>query len=299
MSIFKPMRSCHPDPKFPLQPPYLVSRKYDGIRLVRHEDKLITKSGKQLPNKHIRNWCLANVPPGFDFEVISGPPNLETTYNTTYRAAMTIEGEPDFHLYMFDLCDRDNMYAIDRYKRLQCFPANQRIVVVEKYLCTDMVQVQAYYDQFLSEGYEGAILQTPDSFYKSGKCTPKENIQLKLKPEDDFDATIIDVYEAERNDNEAFLNELGETKRSTHAENKVGKGIAGGFLARDHLTGETIRIGCGKMKHAERAEVWQDKTNYIGRGFVYRSMTYGVKDAPRQGRWYRWRDTVDMEPAGA
>ena len=290
------MRSCHPDPKWPMQGPYLVSRKYDGIRAVRYEDKLITKSGKQIPNRALRHWALINVPQGVDFEFISGPPNLETTYNTTYRAVMTIEGEPDFNVYAFDLADQPNMYAIDRYKLLKSLPLDPRIIVVEKTLVSDMTAVQAAYDSYLAEGYEGLIAQSPDSFYKSGKCTAKEDIQFKLKPEEDKDAIVLAVYEAERNDNEAFTNELGETKRSSHAENKVGKGIAGGFIAHDVETGQTIRIGCGKMKHDERALVWQNQADYVGSGFVYRSMDYGVKDAPRHGRWYRWRSTVDMEP---
>ena len=298
--LFKPMRSCHPDDKFPIQYPMLMSRKYDGIRLCRYEDKLFTKSGKQLPNRHIRNWCLANLPEGLDFEVISGPPNLETTYNSTYRAAMTIEGEPDFTLILFDFCNDLTSYAIERSQRLQQLASSldqTKIVVAEQTMVSNAVEMLAKYEQFLAEGYEGAILRNPTSLYKWGKCTAKEQIQFKIKPEEDFDAIVLSVYEAMENQNEAFLNELGETKRSTHQDNLVGKGIAGGFIALDKNTGETIRVGAGKMKHDERKAVWESRESpaYVGRGFTYRSMTYGVKDAPRHGRWYRWRDTVDME----
>lgn len=304
---FKPMRSVAPDEKFPVRFPMLGSYKYDGIRLCRYDGKLVTKSGKQLPNKAVRNWILAHIPEGIDFEVIVGPPNLETTYNTTYRGVMSIEGEPDFTLYCFDICEAEGAaggFAHERYVNMvnrlkpvmQAWPG--RVVPVDQKWLHSQAELDAFYSEALEAGYEGIVVKDPSGFYKWGKCTAKEGIQFKIKPEVDAEAMVVGFYEAEENQNEAFKNELGETKRSTHQENKVGKGTLGGFIAKDLATGRDIRVPCGKMKHAERQHVWNNQAQYVNEIFTYRAMGYGELNLPRQPRWYRWRHVVDVEASG-
>ena len=63
------------------------------------------------------------------------------------------------------------------------------------------------------------------------------------------------------NQNEATINELGRTQRSTHQENLVGKGMVGGLVCKMPETGLQINVGPGKMKHDKREYYWlhQDK----------------------------------------
>lgn len=301
---FKPMRSVAPDPKFPIRFPMLGSYKLDGIRLCRYNNRLLTKSGKQLPNTHARNWLLAHIPEGVDFEIIVGPPNLETTYNTTYRGVMTIAGEPDFTIYCFDLCDAEGPaggFAHERSVKLRerlaevsaAFPG--RVEIVEQRWLHTQEELDAFYEEALEAGYEGIVIKDPSGFYKYGKCTAKEGIQFKIKPEDDAEAIVTGFYEAEENQNVQFINELGESKRSSHQANKVGKGTLGGFFAKDVATGRDIRVPCGKMKHDERQHVWNNQQDYMHHPFTYRSMGYGELNLPRQPRWYRWRHVADTE----
>lgn len=301
--VFKPMRSVAPDAKFPVRYPMMASRKLDGIRCCIHEGKAITKSGKPVPNAHIRQWLEYNVPNGFDGELISGSPSLDTVYGTTFSAVMKQAGEPEFSFYVFDLCNSD-LPAVERCKLLaiRCELLDDRVVFVEQSIVNTDTEVEALYESYLAEGYEGMILKSVSGLYKFGRATPKSQEQLKLKPEDDFEGEILDCYEAQINENEAFTNEVGETKRSTHAENKVGKGMVGGYLVKDVLTDAVFKVGPGKMTHAQRVDEWEkflaDATHRIGGFLKYRCMSYGTmtNNAARHGRWIGWRDVTDMNP---
>jgi len=297
--MFKPMRSCAPSDKYALRFPILASKKLDGIRCVIHEGKAITKSGKPIPNKFIRDWLEASVPDGFDGELLVGNPADEGVYGRTFSAVMSHAGEPEFSFHVFDLVNEPKLNAAERSVTL-AFKVNAlqqpRVVLVEQFYCSNQADVDSYYSQFIEEGYEGAILKDPTGPYIQGRSTAKNQIQLKLKPESDWEARILSVYEAETNNNEAYTNEVGETKRSTHAENKVGNGMCGGFIATDLTTGLQIRVAAGRLTHPERTEIWNNQAAYTGRLVKFRSMSYGTmtNGQPRHGRWIGWRAQEDM-----
>lgn len=303
---FKPMRSCAPTAEHPLRFPCLGSFKLDGIRIVKHEGKALTKSLKHIPNRSMAKWVEANLFDGMDGEVISGPPNVESVYTQTFTATMTQEGSFEFTIFLFDIHNRQDLYATERYELLKKQVASlsaevaEKVAVVEKRMLTCMEEFEAMYAEALELGYEGLITQAPDGFYKYGKCTARENVQLKHKPETDAECVIIGAYEAMYNGNEAFTNEVGETARSSHKENLIGKGMLGGFHARDLETGVDFDVAPGKMKHEERVKVWQeyctDPSKYIGKMVRYRCMGYGemANGRPRHGRFYGWRDASDM-----
>jgi len=297
--MLKPMRSCAPSGKYPIRFPKLISRKLDGIRCAIDEGKAITKSGKPIPNKFIREWLEANVPDGLDGELLVGNPADEGVYGRTFSAVMSHAGEPEFSFHVFDLANEPDLDATERLSALAVMVNNlhlKQVVLVDQYLCHSQADVDRSYAQFIEEGYEGAILKDPAGPYIEGRSTPKNQIQLKLKPESDWEARIISVYEAETNNNEAYTNEVGETKRSTHAENKVGNGMCGGFIATDLTTGLQIRVAAGRLTHAERTEIWNNQASYVGKLAKYRSMSYGTmtNGQPRHGRWIGWRAEEDM-----
>ena len=306
MTNFKPMRSVALDDKYPVQFPVLGSYKLDGIRIVKHNGKALTKSLKSVPNKAICRWVEQNLPDGVDGEIISGPPNVETVYSSTFTAAMTKEGEFEFKLYLFDLHNEELMFAIERYRKLQNIvrslpvAAAERVVVVEKKLLHSMEEVEQMYSEALENGYEGLILQDPTAFYKYGRSTAKAGTQLKLKPEEDFEFEVLGAYEAMFNGNEAFTNEVGETARSKHQENLVGKDSLGGFFAKDCASGVEFKVAPGKLKHDERDALWAqwlaNPDSLIGRIGRYRCMGYGemANGRPRHGRFYGWRDRSDL-----
>jgi DNA ligase-1 len=96
------------------------------------------------------------------------------------------------------------------------------------------------------------------------------------------------------NQNEAKTNALGRTERSTHKENLVGKGILGGMVAVDLISGKEIKVAPGKMTHDQRLHLWTHQEEIVGKVVKYRSMDKGVKDQPRFARWIDFRSERDM-----
>lgn len=293
MTIRTPMRSVAPDAKHPIRFPKMASPKLDGIRFVNMDGLCITKSGKPIPNLFVQEWAEKYLPVGCDGELIVGEPNLETTYNTTFRGVMTIKGEPDFRFHLFDRVE-DSVVAWERYTALSRLELNDRIVLVKQRWVNNQAELDAFYEGCLSDGYEGVILKEPTGSYKFGRSTAKEQTQLKLKPEHDEDALVLAFDEAMHNGNEAFLNALGETDRSAHQDNKTGLGMVGGIqVVNQH--GLKFNVSPGKLTHDERRSVWANKESYIGKFLKYRSMSYGVKEAPRHPRFLCWRDASDID----
>lgn len=284
--------------KVPVTFDKLGSTKLDGIRLATWQNQPLTRSLKVIPNKHVAALVQSSLSAAYlDGELIIGEPNDPEVYRNTFSGVMTIEGKPDFTYYVFDdLSDLSLTFEqrLDKlYKRQATLPS--WVKILDQALIKSQQELDARYEALLEEGYEGLMIRNPQSRYKFGRCTVTSQDSLKVKPFQDAEAEIISVYEAEENLNEAFTNELGYTDRSTHAENKIGKGMAGGFVARDLATGVIFRCSAGKLKHVEREYIWKDREKFKGMVVTYRSMVGGVKDLPRHPRFIKWfRSPVDM-----
>jgi DNA ligase-1 len=241
---------------------------------------------KPVSNKFTNNW-LQNFP-NLDGELILGAPNDEGAYGKTFSAVMSHKGEPELTFWVFDWLADANF--VIRHAALLAqsalWPVN--IKLVQQKLIYSEEELDCFYEQALANGYEGLMLRSPDSPYKQGKSTAKEQYLLKMKPEDQREAEILDIYEAEENLNEAFENEVGRTSRSTHQENKVGKGMLGGFNCRDTKTGVEFKCAPGKLSHNERIRLWKHGCSYTH--LKYLCMGYGTmtNGRPRHPRWVAW-----------
>ena len=300
----KPMKGDSPDPKYPLTWMKLVSIKLDGIRLMMDGREPRTNSMKELPNKHTVAKLQAS--PGLedcDMELIVGDPADPLCYNKTFRGVMTIEGEPEVDFHIFDLVKPGVPYK-DRLAELAkrfadgLMPANAKLV--EQTVVNSQAQLDEIYAQVTAAGHEGLIVRSPDGDYKFGRATAKSQDLLKLKPEEDSEFGILSCYEAMENQNEAFVNELGRTERSSHQENKVGKGMLGGFLAKDVYSGVQFDCAPGKLTHDERIALWKqwlaDPHSVMRKLGKYRHFPVGALPGgkPRHPRWIGWRAKEDM-----
>lgn len=277
--------------KEPMTFPKLASVKLDGIRAVTKFGNLLSRSLKPIPNDHIRQTLLEY--PDLDGELISGDPTSSAVRRNTNSAVRTITGEPEFKYYVFDDLSTDETFS-KRLARLNNRKLPDFIVKVEQRLVHSMSELENYYAQVLAEGHEGLIIRNPDSKYFHGRCSLKSQDSLKMKPFQDDDAVVIDIFEAQHNTNEAFTNELGRTARSSDKDGLVGNGMAGGFLAKDLRTGAVIRVAAGKLNHAERKWVFENKPKVVGKVLTYRHMPVNVKDAPNFARFVCWREKFDI-----
>jgi hypothetical protein len=84
---------------------------------------------------------------------------------------------------------------------------------------------------------------------------------------------------------------MGDTYRTSHKENKVGKGMAGSFEC--IWNNEVITVSAGELSHGERIKIWENRSNFTGETITFKFMRYGMKDKPRFPRYVT--DRRDMQ----
>lgn len=287
--MIKPQLSSAPEG--PITYPKIASTKLDGIRAITSAGRVLSRSLKPIPNLHIQKVLSPYA--GLDGELIVGDPNSPDVYRTTNSAVMSISGDPEFTYYVFDCPEVPGTFD-ERLEYLRGLQLPSFIKVLEQQRLDSDEELERLYQRSLSCGFEGLILRNPLSLYKQGRCTAKSQDSLKLKPQEDFDAVVIGTFEAMENKNEVYTNELGNSARSSHACNKVGKGMLGGFVVKDLATGIEFRCSPGVLTHEERLELFDQVL--VGRVIKYRCLLIGVKDKPRHPRFIGWRSLEDMEP---
>ena len=267
--------------------PLLGSPKLDGIRALGIDGILKARSLKPIPNKYIQQELAKQGVDKLDGELIVGEPNADTVYRNTFSGVMSVEGTPEFTFYVFD-------YLIDApyRERLAKLATVGRVKVLEQVPLSSLEEIFEYETKNLEDGYEGIMLRRLNAPYKFGRATVRSLDLMKVKREEDSEAEVVEIYPAYENTNEVYINELGHTDRTTHAEGKIAKDMVGGFvLCKD---GKTFKCSAGKFSHAEREAIWKERDNYTGKLLKYRSFAYGVFNAPRFPRALGWRDILDM-----
>lgn len=271
-----------------------LSPKLDGIRAIVIGGVVMSRSLKPIPNLHIQDMFGRPEYEHFDGELIVGPANAKDCYQQTNSGVMSIKGTPDAQLWVFDHIENPIEEYFRRYDRL---PYDMRgVVKVLQHPVETREAITDLEEHYLGLGYEGVMLrafQGPRSFYKYGRSTPKEGTLLKLKRFTDGEAKIIGFEEQMRNDNEKVTNELGRSKRSSHAENLVGKGTLGALTVEDLESGVVFNIGTG-FDDKTKQHFWDERPSWLGRIVKYKSFKIGVKDLPRFPVYLGLRDPLDM-----
>lgn len=272
--------------------PLLASAKLDGVRAVVRDGVVYSRSNKPIPNAFVQakfKNC-----EHFDGELIVGDPTSKTCYRDTVSGVMSVDGKPSVSFYVFDHVNDIAADYGNRQRWIDEFVTRKNpthVVVHDQVLCKSLGDVLRYETECLEDGYEGLILRDPDAPYKMGRSTVKEGYLLKLKRFVDDEATIVNCFEREHNGNEATVDELGRTKRSSHKAGKTGRGDLGGFVLR-LVDGTEFSCGTG-FTDSERAEYWARRNELIGRLVKFKHFPIGSKDAPRHPVWLGFRDPID------
>ena len=297
MSLFKPMLATDADLNN-LRFPLLASAKLDGVRAVVRDGVVYSRSNKPIPNVHVQ--AEFKHLEHFDGELIVGLPTSHTVYRDTVSVVMSADKPAHaVGLYAFDHINdlganygnrlrwlTESVQAALNYKH------NLGVCVHEQVMIRNLKALLQFEEECLTDGYEGLILRDPDAPYKMGRSTQKEGYLLKLKRFQDAEATVIGFEERMHNGNEATVNELGRTKRSSHKANKTGRGDLGALVCRT-ADGVEFNIGTG-FTDSERAHVWDNRDQFLGRLAKYKFFPVGQKEAPRHPVFLGWRDVRDM-----
>lgn len=297
--LFRPMLAATVEDIHKLQYPLLASPKLDGVRaLVSDNGLLVSRNLKLIPNKFLQETFGTMELAGLDGELVCGHPGAPDCFRKTSSGVMSEDGEPDVTFYAFDFRLKEDepfevrLQAAMNICSLKTWGKRRVHGVVHKRI-NDPDELLECEKITLNLGYEGLMLRDPDGYYKRGRSTLKEGGLIKLKRFSDSEAEIIGFEEQWKNENEAKLDELGRTKRSSHKAGKVGKGTLGSLMVKDLVSGVTFDCGTG-FDDGLRAQLWKERDGLPGRIIKYRYFPSGSKSKPRFPIFLGFRDRRDM-----
>lgn len=278
--------------------PIWGSVKIDGIRAHNYGGGLFSRKNKLIPNAYTQ--ALFADLKFADGELAIGQPNAPGLFNRTQSGVMSRDGEPDVRYYIFDHTRDMSLSFWERFNDLGNWEfLSENVIIVTQVTLENLEQVFAFEEESVLSGWEGIMLRAPNGPYKQGRSTLNEGWLIKMKRYEDSEAIILGCYEQETNLNEAIINEVGKSKRSSHKENRFANGHLGGFHVRDLVTGVEFDIGnfLG-ITQEERRLMWSRHKLYpqhfIGQIAKYKYFPVGVKDKPRHPTFLGFRNPIDL-----
>lgn len=277
--------------------PVYASPKLDGVRALITKNGVVSRTLKPIPNLYIQEQLRAPRLIGLDGELIIGAPTALDCIQRTVSGVM----RKDYYLvpftyHVFDcyLSDAPTKVRLrDVANLIDDLDIADKIKVVPQRLLANVEALLKYRDKITKMGFEGVILRGPESTYKYGRSTLKEQSLLKLKAFADSEAEVIDIVEQQYNANVATVDNLGLKKRSSHKANKTGLATMGALVVKDLLTRVEFEVGTGYTA-AQRQEIWDTWPASKSLILKYKYFPIGVKDKPRHPVFLCFRDRIDM-----
>lgn len=274
--------------------PLLASVKLDGIRCIIKDGIALSRTLRPIRNYYIQSILGRPEYNGLDGELIVGEPTASDCMRVTNSGVMAIEGKPDFRYYVFDMWNRSVPYnkvlmQILTMELDYVIPLTQRI-------CKQPKTVNDREEEALAAGYEGLILRRPDAPYKFGRSTLKEGYLLKLKRYCQEEAIVIGFEPLQHNDNNAEINALGYTQRSSAQGGKIDLPLLGNLIVKGTFQNQpdvVFSIGTG-FTLLEREKLWEQREDLIGKIVTYKFFPTGSKDKPRHPVFKSFRDPEDL-----
>lgn len=286
----KPMLASNYDEK-KLRFPLFAQPKIDGVRGWNPQGIMLGRSLKSFKNKYTN--CFFSQPQyaGLDGELAAADERDPLLLTKTTSAVSTILGEPFLLWHCFDYITPKTIglkyserykYLIDVVNRL-----GGHIRKVPSRHCANLEELLGHDEEWLDAGYEGTIIRDPDGMHKQGRSTIREGGLLRIKRFVEEEARVIGITQGSRNDNEAQINELGKTFRTSHQENKVPNGEVGSLqcaILKDtelFKAGQEITVSPGNMTQAECKYYFEHPEAIIWQVIKFKFFPKGIKDKPR------------------
>ncbi len=253
----------------------LVEPKLDGIRCVALIRKgtvtMLGRSGKEIENfVDTVGKELLRLPEGcYDGELIGS--DFQSLMEQAYRKEGKQAGGVQFHIFDYlSLREWEEQHhsqaAFVRHQMLvemfsECEPFEFLRVVPQFVVSLDDVEIRKKHDEFVTQGYEGAMVKNPEAGYTFGRSFDV----MKLKAFHDVDLTI-----------EALQEGTGK-----HA------GRLGALVT--SYKGNEVCVGSGLTDELREA-IWNNSNEYIGRTFEVQYQEETKDGSLRFPTFVRFRD---------
>ena len=281
-----------------LKYPVLATLKKDGIRAIKLGD-LASRTLKKIPNLSISERS-KKLPYGFDMELW----NPALTYDQVESIVMS-KRHKDEGLIQFHVLDWYTEGHYERRLRLayeachssfesRLIEPNPDIIHPSCFYARNAGELMYFFKQSEDQDGEGICFRLPDSPYKQGRSTLREQYLIKLARYTRAECVIVGFEEQLLNTNPEETNFVGLTKRPSFKAGMIGKGVLGAFLVKNK-EGVEFRIGTGVgLTDKKRAEIWDSRVAWIGKTIVYKSKKHGEKLKPRSPIYVGERKDIDL-----
>lgn len=298
-SIIKPMLAVEFSKvkNLDLSAGYYLSPKLDGIRTIVLDGVAYSRSMKPIRNKKVQEWAAANASAlqGMDGELISGNPTDENVFRNTSSVVMSEDGGDNFTFYVFDNALFNGSYFGMRWPVIKDRILTSEVpstIAVKHTLIHSVEELLELEKKYLDEGYEGVMLNFRKAYYKQGRSGTKNPELIKKKLFSDAEFKVVGYECLYSNQNEAKINELGHTERSTAKDGLVAMDKLGVLKL---VTESGVEFGCGSgFDDATRVQLWNERDNLIGRLAKVKYFEQGNYDVPRFPVFLGWRDSSDL-----
>lgn len=309
---FKPMLAISSE-KVKTQPTYqYCSIKLDGVRCLFFGGVAYSRTMKPLPNLQLQQLAKQHqdVLEGCDGEVIAGDIFDKGCLQRSVSFCMNADKEDDFVVYLFDkyhptkpwlhryldLLDKEQQLPA-RIKVLEHFYVRPSVPQIELFSLEfsnklSWVNLELFEQDVLSNGGEGVVVRDAEGKYKLGRSGTKKPELQKLKRMQDAEFEVVGYTQFEHNQNEAYTDEVGNTKRSTSKDGKVLVEQLGSLICK--LTdGRTFNVGSG-FTLEQRNALWASKEILVGKIAKVQFFRYSPDGVPLLPVFLDFRHELDM-----
>lgn len=309
---FKPMLAISSD-KVKTQPlRQYCSIKLDGVRCLFFGGVAYSRTMKPLPNLQLQQLAKQHheVLEGCDGEVIAGGIFDKGCLQRSVSFCMNADKEDDFTVYLFDkyhptkpwlhryfdLLDKEQQLPA-RVKVLEHFYVRPSVPQIELFSLEfsnklSWVNLELFEQEVLSNGGEGVVVRDAEGKYKLGRSGTKKPELQKLKRMQDAEFEVVGYAQFEHNQNEAYTDEVGNTKRSTSKDGKVLLEQLGSLICK--LTdGRTFNVGSG-FTLEQRTSLWASKELLVGKIAKVQFFRYSPDGVPLLPVFLDFRHEMDM-----
>ncbi|AGE55911.1 DNA ligase [Acanthocystis turfacea Chlorella virus MO0605SPH] len=278
--------------------PVYATPKLDGIRALKIDGTIVSRTFKPIRNTTISNVLMSLLPDGSDGEILSGKTFQDST-STVMSADAGIGSGTTFFWFDYVKDDPDKGY-LDRIADMKKFVDSHPEILKDSRVTIvplipkkiDTVEELNVFEQWcLDQGFEGVMVRNAGGKYKFGRSTEKEQILVKIKQFEDDEAVVIGVSALQTNVNDKKMNELGDMRRTSHKDGKIDLEMLGALDV--EWNGIRFGIGTGFDKDT-REDLWKKRDSIIGKVVKFKYFSQGIKTAPRFPVFLGFRDENDM-----
>lgn len=275
--------------------PVMVTTKKDGIRAVRANGSLLSRRLKKIPNTFLRKRASMVLPGGYDMELWAKDLSYCQIESIVMSKVHSVELNLQFHV-------------LDTFK-IEDATYEQRVWHIQKdvkgwsecpfeFECPTYIwgadALMAVFLKSEEDGAEGICFRTPDSPYKYGRSTLKEQYLVKLSRYVRTELTVVGFKEQVENANPESFDSRGLMDRSSMKDFQVPKNTLGAFVCKDKDGGE-VDVGTGVgLTDVIRKQIWSNREAYVGKTIVVKHKPVGMKDKLRHPIYMGWRKEEDI-----